>query len=63
MLYELHYNTHPFRGHTKKEIAKKIQNDELEFPPSWQKGREGDYKFFKKLLKRLLIKEPEVGYH
>lgn len=62
MLYELHFGRHPFESTTKEEVARKIMSDEVEFPEPWQKGRDTDFKNFKKMIKRLLIKDPKVNF-
>lgn len=74
ILYELHYKKSPFfserismihdRGEALEELGKLTTNTDLEFPPDIEQGRESEYKKFKSLIKKLLVKDPEkrLGY-
>jgi serine/threonine protein kinase len=70
LLYELHYNEHPFKGFNQEQIAENIINKEVEFPEPWEldectnssnrKTIKSKYKSFNKMISKLLRKDPEV---
>ncbi|CAI2387816.1 unnamed protein product [Moneuplotes crassus] len=67
LLYHLHYKETPFcnydivatfREETEKQVKDFILNQELQFPSNVQSGRDREYRVFKKLLHKLLVKDP-----
>mmetsp|Transcript_3281 Transcript_3281/g.3004 ORF Transcript_3281/g.3004 Transcript_3281/m.3004 type:complete len:315 (-) Transcript_3281:18-962(-) len=59
ILFELHFKSFPFLASSVKDVADMIVDCNVEIPDYWEKGRDTDFKNFKKLLKKLLKKDPD----